>query len=379
MKILFISMPSVHVSRWIENLDDSKYELFWFDILNRGKLNTNKNVFQFTPDYKRKRKHIKGEYFLSKNIPELFSLIQPYLENTPNEVLEKVINEIRPDIIHSFEMQSCSYPILKTMKKFPSIKWIYSCWGSDLYYYQNNFLHKFKIKQVLKRVNVIHTDCIRDYQLAKKLGFKGFFSGVIPGGSGYDLELVQKYIKPISNRKIILVKGYEHQFGRAINVIKAIERIDKEVIAKYDVVVFGAHQIVIDYIKSSSFNCLFYTRHELNNLQILELMGSSIIYIGNSISDGIPNTLIESIIMGAFPIQSNPGKVTEELIVNEVTGLIIDNPENIIEISKIIHNAIINPMLIENASKKNSIIANERFDQNKINILINNLYKYTKI
>ena len=45
MKILFISMPSVHVSRWIENLDDSKYELFWFDILNRGKLNTNKNVF----------------------------------------------------------------------------------------------------------------------------------------------------------------------------------------------------------------------------------------------------------------------------------------------------------------------------------------------
>ncbi len=379
MKILFISMPSIHVTRWIENLNDSENELFWFDIMDRGNLNTNKKVFQYTPNYKRKRKPIKGEYFLSKKTPEIYSLIQPFLEFTPNEILENIIGEIQPDIIHSFKMQSCSYPILKTMKKFPQIKWIYSCWGSDLFYYQSNLIHKLKIKEVLKRVNLIHTDCNRDYELAKSLGFKGDFSGVIPGGSGYDLELVKEYIKPISNRRIILVKGYEHQFGRAINVIKAIEGIERKVFEKYEIVVFGAHQKVIDYIKNNNFNCSYYTRHELNNFQILELMGSSLIYIGNSISDGIPNTLIESIIMGAFPIQSNPGYVTQELITHEQTGLLINDPENITEISKIIHKAIINPKLMENASKKNSIIADERFDQNKINVLINNLYKNTKI
>ena len=55
--------------------------------------------------------------------------------------LEKIIREIQPDIIHSFEMQSCSYPILKTMNKFPNNKWLYSCWGSDLFYYQKNKGH----------------------------------------------------------------------------------------------------------------------------------------------------------------------------------------------------------------------------------------------
>jgi hypothetical protein len=42
--------------------------------------------------------------------------------------------------------------------------------------------------------------------------------------------------------------------------------------------------------------------------------GQSILHIGNSISDGMPNALLEAMGMGAFPIQSNPGKVSEEVI-----------------------------------------------------------------
>ena len=53
----------------------------------------------------------------------------------------------------------------------------------------------------------------------------------------------------------------------------------------------------------------------MDNLQLIEylpqdelmkLIGKSLIYIGNSISDGMPNTLLEAIVMGVFRIQSNP-------------------------------------------------------------------------
>lgn len=370
MKILLVSMPSLHVIRWIENLKDTNFELFWFDVLGRGKLETLNSVTQFTGWKKRKTRHIKGESFLRKKYPNLYEKILPYLEVTANEALEKIILEIKPDVVHSFEMQNCSYPILKTMRKFPKVKWLYSCWGSDLFYYKNFKRHNYKIKNVLKRVDFLHTDCIRDFDLATQLNFSGKFLGVIPGGTGYKIKELESFRLPVLERKIILVKGYEHDLGRGLNIVKALHSIEKK-IKEYQIVVFGSHFKVKDYIKINHLNFNFFDRHELSHGELTKLMGRSLIYIGNSISDGMPNTLLEAIVMGAFPIQSNPGGVTEEIIINNENGFLIQNPESIEEIKENILKAISNFNLLENASLKNQKIANERLDyfENKLKVV----------
>ena len=370
MKILFISMPSVHVIRWIENLKDTSHELFWFDVLDRGRLDTLESVTQFVEWKKRKVQPIKGEYFLSKKYPTVFEKIQPLLEVTANEALEKIILEIQPDIVHSFEMQGCSYPILKTMQKYHNIKWLYSCWGSDLYYYQQFPIHLKKIKLLLSRVNYLHTDCQRDYTLAKELGFLGKHVGVIPGGTGYKLDEIEPYKLPFAERKIILVKGYEHFLGRGLNIVKALEAI-KNKIENYDVVVFGVHPVVIEYIQSHQLGFKVFDRNGLSHQKILELMGKSLIYIGNSISDGMPNTLLEAIVMGVFPIQSNPGGVTEEIIKDGVNGLLINNPESILTIQNLILKSISNHYLLERAAHENAILAKDKldYDQNSIKVI----------
>ena len=370
MKILFISMPSVHVIRWIENLKDTSHELFWFDVLDRGRLDTLESVTQFVEWKKRKVQPIKGEYFLSKKYPTVFEKIQPLLEVTANEALEKIILEIQPDIVHSFEMQGCSYPILKTMQKYHNIKWLYSCWGSDLYYYQQFPIHLKKIKLLLSRVNYLHTDCKRDYTLAKELGFLGKHVGVIPGGTGYKLDEIEPYKLPFAERKIILVKGYEHFLGRGLNIVKALEAIKNQV-DNYEVVVFGAHPVVIEYIQSHQLGFKVFDRNGLSHQKILELMGKSLIYIGNSISDGMPNTLLEAIVMGVFPIQSNPGGVTEEIIKDGVNGLLINNPESILTIQNLILKSISNHYLLERAAHENAILAKDKldYDQNSIKVI----------
>ena len=241
-------MHSIHATRWIENLKETQHELYWFDVLGRGKLETLEGVKQFTNWKHRKLPYFKGEYFLSKKLPEIYEKIIPFFEVTANNALEKIILEINPDIIHSFEMQGCSYPILNTMKKYSSIKWIYSCWGNDLFFYKNIPQHIIIIKRVLKRINFMHSDCYRDYDIAKQLGFEGYYNGVIPTGGGYDLKSFTDNFLEVENRKIILIKGYQHIFGRAINVIKAIEEIYKNY-NEYEFVIFGAHKVVIDYIK----------------------------------------------------------------------------------------------------------------------------------
>lgn len=360
-KILFVSMSSVHVIRWIENLKGTDHELYWFDILDKGKLNISDNIHQFTNWRKRKLPYIKGEFFLRKKMPQLYERLQPLLERTANEILEKIILEIQPDVVHSFEMQSCSYPIVKTMNKYPKIKWLYSCWGNDLYYYQNLSSHEKKIKKVLQRIDFLHTDCIRDFQIAKQLGFKGQFLGVIPGGTGYRIKELEKYKLPIQQRKVILVKGYEHHFGRGLNVVKALELIKKE-LENYGVVVFGAHPKVMEYVKEKSLNYTCFHRHGLTHEELIKWMGKSLLYIGNSISDGIPNTLLEAIVMGTFPVQSNPGGATAEIITDGENGFLIQQPENIEAIKENIIKAITNITLVKSAAALNSHIAKEKLD-----------------
>lgn len=369
MKILFISMPSIHVVRWLENLKHTDHEIYWLNVLGTEKINTSDKVIQIVNWKKRRLPYIKGEYFLKKKIPQLYTIVSPYLEISANRKLEEIILQINPDVIHSFEMQTCCYPIFKTMRKFSKIRWIYSCWGNDLYYYKNFKSHERKIKLILKRVNFLHTDCIRDYKLATDLGFNGENIGVIPGGGGYDLEELNKYLMPISTRNVILIKGYQHLFGKALNVIRALENMQEKT-TDYEIVVFGAHKEVIDYIATKKLPFKTFHRHELSQHDLIKLMGKSLIYIGNNSSDGMANTLLEAIIMNAFPIQSNPGNVTAEIIKDGINGLLINDADNINEIKDKIIFALDNPIMLTNAIMVNNEVASRMLtykeNQNKI-------------
>jgi glycosyltransferase involved in cell wall biosynthesis len=363
MKILFISMPSIHAVRWIENLNEAGHELYWFDVLGKGELPTKIALHQFVNWKKRKIPYIKGEHFLRKNFSNFYDFIQPFLEVTANEKLAQILYEIQPDLVHSFEMQSCSYPILKTMQKFSDVKWLYSCWGSDLFYYQNKPNHRLKIKEVLTRINYLHTDCVRDFKIALNLGFKGIHTGVIPGGGGFRLEQFSPSIQSVSKRKIILIKGYQHHVGRGLVLVKAIHAIQNEIQKEgFEVVVFGAHQEVSDYVIKNQLPYKVYGRHELAHQKLLQLMGEAALYLGNSISDGMPNTLLEAMIMGAFPIQSNPGNVTAEIITHGENGFLIENPNDDKSISDFILEALQQTQLLQKAFETNQKIAKERLD-----------------
>jgi glycosyltransferase involved in cell wall biosynthesis len=222
------------------------------------------------------------------------------------------------------------------MNKYPKLKWIYSAWGNDLFYFQNDPDYLQDIKQVLPKLDYMYADCTRDYEIAKKHGFNGTFLGVYPTGGGYEFNL-ENEIRPIAGRNVILVKGYQNLFGECIPVLKAIKEIKNE-LEDYEIIVFGAEQDTVEYVEKSDL--LNFTNFSLlKNIgrgTLMKLMGTSLIYIGNSISDGMPNTLLEAIIMGAFPIQSNPGGATAELIEHNKNGFLIQNPLDVSEIKSLI-------------------------------------------
>jgi glycosyltransferase involved in cell wall biosynthesis len=98
----------------------------------------------------------------------------------------------------------------------------------------------------------------------------------------------------------------------------------------------------------------FHVYGKLPHKEVFKWMGKSLIYIGNSNSDGIPNTLLEAICMEVFPIQSNPGGVTEEVIVNGENGLLINDCEDVEEIAAKVREAIDNKEMLLQAIASNS-------------------------
>ena len=125
MKILLVSMSSLHFFRWTEQLHDSGHELHWFDILDGGgQVSRLKNVSQIT-GWKLRYKY-PGRYFIKSKLPWLYRLIQKINTNNTEVVFEKALQDIKPDVIHSFALYVACTPILKTMLRYPKIPWIYS-------------------------------------------------------------------------------------------------------------------------------------------------------------------------------------------------------------------------------------------------------------
>lgn len=375
MKILFVSVFGYHFFNWVLQLKDSGHEVFWLDV---NDANTYVKRIDFVHQIVKwkNRYDYPGRQRIKKNFPVLNSIIQKYNERDFIDVFQKTIREIQPDVVHSFEMFSACVPVLKIMKQYPEIKWIYTTWGTDLFYYQNDQEKLKGIKAVFERLDYMFADCDRDRQLAKKLGFKGSYLGTFPGGGGYDLEWCKTKLTEFQNRKIILIKGYQNKFGRCISVLRALKEIENE-LQEYDIVVFGANEEVSDFVEQAGL-------YEMNNIkvfglvgrgEVLGLMGKSIIYIGNSISDGMPNTLLEAIIMEAFPIQSNPGGATAEIVEHGKNGFLIENAEDPEEIAAAILKTIQNPELLRSAIEYNSQFIKPKLDRDYLQKRVLEIYE----
>ncbi|MDR5589710.1 glycosyltransferase [Christiangramia sp. SM2212] len=352
MKILMVSMFANHFFNWTNQLKDSGHEVYWIDVFDNG-AEVNKIGWVHQSVNWKRRVDFPGRQTLKLKFPKLYKGIQVFNERKLSDIVEKKIREIEPDIVQSFVLFSACAPILKVMNKYPDLKWVYSAWGNDLYFFQNDPDYLKDIRLVLPRVNYMFADCLRDYEIAKKYGFTGKFLGVYPGGGGYDFQL-ENEIKSVEERQVILIKGYQDLFGECIPVLKAIQSV-KSQLDNFEIVVFGAEKEAIKYFENSELvnYSNFKLYQKIGRNEVMTLMGKSLIFIGNSISDGMPNTLLEAIIMGAFPIQSNPGGVTEEIIEDQKNGFLIQDPLNVDEISKLILKAINNKSFIEAAVEFN--------------------------
>ena len=222
-----------------------------------------------------------------------------------------------------------------------------------------------RLEAVLSECDYYSCECHRDVGLAKQMGLKGQVLPIVPNGGGFDLERVRgwKQPEPISARRLILLKGYQGWAGRALVGLRAIE-LCADSLQGYRVAIYMASpevKIAAELFSKKTGIPVELVPH-CSHEEMMRLYGQARIYVGLSISDAISTSLLEAIVMGAFPIQSCTS-CADEWIVDGESGFIVpsEDPE---PVSAAIRRAISDDNLVNRAAEINGRTAESRLDEN---------------
>lgn len=388
MRILFTAMAnSIHTARWISQIAGQGWDIHVFDFqensVNLELLNVTTHTFHPPPKQHDKLKTWKSDYpfrrgygFARRNLPKI---LQRKLFPARVGKCVELIKKLKPDILHSLEMQHESYPLLEVKRELNEkfrMPWIYSSWGSDIYHFIKQLEHQGRIRQVLAECNYHIADCERDIRLAKENGFRGVTLGVFPTAGGYDINKLRALtlLRQTSERKTIAVKGYEHWAGRALTIIKALH-LAADALKGFKVEIYLANEQVRKSAEEFSATKGIAVKFIDNakNIEIIKLFARARISVGLSVSDGSPNTLLEAMIMGAFPIQSDTVS-TAEWITNGKNGFLVP-PEDAGATAKAIRRAICDNELVNYAAIVNEKLTLQRIDYSLIQPQIIDAYE----
>jgi glycosyltransferase involved in cell wall biosynthesis len=287
--------------------------------------------------------------------------------------LNEIIAEIQPDLIHAMRVPYEGM-LSSTAKKlagasFPPL--LISIWGNDFTLHApSSPLMRKHTRQTMKLANALHADCHRDIRLAKKWGFDTTLpSIVLPGAGGIDQSVF--YPSPLfdlppkgaeSHPTIINPRGFRN-YIRNDTFFKAIPLVLKErPDAKFICPTMKGEAQAEDWVKKLGVEKSTTLTLPLSSTQLADAFRRAQILVSPSTHDGTPNSLLEGIACGCYPIAGDLESIREWITPN-VNGLLI-NPADEAELAEAIVRALNDESSRERAFKENQKNIAERAEYN---------------
>jgi hypothetical protein len=386
LRILFVAMPdSIHTARWIKQLAGQGWDIHLFPVydqdphpkleettfhtFSKARTEGMHPTLRLAPLYPLRRGIWHAKLWANMFFPERMA---------PPTRLASVIRQIKPDIVHSLEMQHSAYLTLEARRalpgKFPP--WFVSSWGVDVSLYGQLAAHEPNVRAVLAACDYFTADCERDLRLATHYGFAGQAFPALPGAGGFDIELVKSLRPPgrPSARRMIAVKGYQGLVGRALTALRAIE-LCADHLRDYRLGVYFANPEVaiaaelLAHKTGLSIDLLPRGSYE----DSLRMHAKARVSLGVSIADGLPLSVMEAALMGSFPVQTNTGCVSEWLRDGETTLLVPpDDPD---AIAAAIRRAVSDDELVDRAAETNFTYIAENLNLERVSAQVVAMYE----
>jgi hypothetical protein len=247
--------------------------------------------------------------------------------------LRAFIQDVQPDIIHAMRIP---YEGMLTAEALSGMtiktRFIVSVWGNDFTLHAPSTpLMSYYTRTTMKSVHALHADCERDVRLAQTWGLSlDKPTLVAPGNGGIRSDVFYPPSEPVTNPTIINPRGFRsyvknEAFFKSIPLVLA-KRSDARFICSS---MQGESQ-ALQWMKELKIEHAVQLNPPLSHTQMGDVFRSAQVVVSPSIHDGTPNSLLEGMACGCFPIAGDLESI-REWITHAQNGLLVDpnNPQAI--------------------------------------------------
>ena len=292
------------------------------------------------------------------------------------------VDDIKPDIVHALRIPFEGMLAAALPKQIPLI---ISIWGNDLSLHaRSSKLMAKRTSNALLRADGLMADAASDIQQAEKIGLREAVPTiVVPGCGGLDLRAVReaesnsstrKYGLPVNGPLIINPRGFRPGSVHQDVFFQSIPMILKEIPDAHFVCAGmrgqpQAEKWLKHYWLSSNVSLLpFIPQGEL-----WELFCKADVYISLSSHDGTPNSFLEAITCGCFPVVGDIASLREWIGHGE-NGWLVD-PRDARAAADAVISVLRDKELRDRAAAINRGIAADRVDIRKVKRTVQIFYE----
>lgn len=286
------------------------------------------------------------------------------------ESVEQTIKAFRPQVIHAMRIP---YEGVLAASLRTTVPRVVSIWGNDLTLWaaQRRSMAR-TTRSVLTSAAGLHCDCNRDARLAVAYGFPETRPhAVLAGGGGVDCETffpaeadtrtLTRLGLPLGRSLVVNPRGIR-PYVRNDNFLRAwpvVLRAFPEAVA---VCVGMQGDSEIERLCTSlGITDSVYLLPSLSQFELAELFRASVMSVSPSTHDGTPNTLLEAMSCGCFPVAGDIDSVGET-ITHETNGLLFDALQPASIAGAMIHGLRNDELRVE-AARYNFKVIQERFER----------------
>jgi glycosyltransferase involved in cell wall biosynthesis len=306
----------------------------------------------------------------------LRQVIAPGSLSRAARALREMVKSIQPDLVHAMRIPYEGMLTTEALKRMDihnnsvcSYPLLLSVWGNDftLHASSSNALRELTIN-ALQRANGLHTDCQRDLRLADDFGFDASKpSIVLPGGGGVQMDIFYPSAEDKPNDDMVTIinpRGFR-AYVRNDTFFHAIPLVlGKKPGIRFICPGMNGEAQAERWIKELgiSANVDLLLRQPQN--QMAGLFRESQVMVSVTTHDGTPNTLLEGMACGCFPIAGDIDSLREWITPGE-NGLLVD-PGDAQVLADAILEAIENIQMRKQARVVNLQLVRERAEYGEV-------------
>ena len=301
------------------------------------------------------------------------ALAAPLLLPRQQKEYLRILDEVQPDLVHALRVPFEGMLAAVTPAEIPLIV---SIWGNDLTFHaRTSFLMKRQTRRALARADGLLADANRDVRLAFQWGLQADApTAVLPGNGGLDLEEINRtlslsvardYTLPEGRPLVVNPRGFRPGSVHQDVFFASIPQILKEFPQAYFVcTAMQGQPQALKWVQQYKLQEHVLLLPYLNQQQLWQLFSRALVYVSLSSHDGTPNTFLEALACGCFPVVGDIESLREWLEPGR-TGLLVD-PKDPQAAAEAVLRALRHPELRERARQDNIRVLKKRAEINGV-------------